>query len=105
MKKVVYSIRNTRGNQDKKLSGFGYVAEGNLLVPCISKNNKPYIRTLDGVDKACHPVKDRPGEYSGYITMYYEQVPEVYWDKMEPFVLDNYLAALTRIQEMGEQAE
>ena len=37
--------------------------------------------------------------------MYYEQVPEVYWDKMEPFVLDNYLAALTRIQEMGEQAE
>jgi hypothetical protein len=80
MKKVVFSIRNTRGNQDKKLSGFGYVSEGNLLVPCISKNNKPYIRTFDGVDKACHPVKDRPGEYSGYITMYYEQVP-VYREK------------------------
>ena len=38
-------------------------------------------------------------------TMYREQVPEVYWDKMEPFVLDNYLAALRRVQEMGEQAE
>ena len=37
MKKVVFSIRNTRGNQDKKLSGFGFVAEGNLLVPCIKE--------------------------------------------------------------------
>ena len=30
MKKVVFSITNVRSKSDKKLSGFGYLAEGNL---------------------------------------------------------------------------
>ena len=51
MKKVVFSITNVRSKSDKKLSGFGYLAEGNLLCPCISKNNKPYIRIFENVEK------------------------------------------------------
>ncbi|MCR4819293.1 MAG: WYL domain-containing protein [Fretibacterium sp.] len=58
-----------------------------------------YSLSEEAKAEACHQFN------SMNQAMYYNQVPEVYWDKMEPFVLDNYLAALTRIQEMGEQAE
>ncbi len=80
MKKVAFSISNVRSKSDKKLSGFGYLSEGNLLCPCISKNNKPFIRVFDDVEKACRPIKDRSNEFKGYITMYYTDVP-VYRDK------------------------
>ena len=56
MKKVVFSITNVRSKSDKKLSGFGYLTEGNLLCPCISKNNKPYIRIFEDVEKAFKDV-------------------------------------------------
>ena len=49
MKKVAFSISNVRSKSDKKMSGFGYLSEGNLLCPCISKNNKPFIRVFDDV--------------------------------------------------------
>lgn len=71
MKKVAFSISNVRSKSDKKLSGFGYLSEGNLLCPCISKNNKPFIRVFDDVEKACRPIKDRSNEFKGYITMYF----------------------------------
>lgn len=80
MKKVAFSISNVRSKSDKKLSGFGYLSEGNLLCPCISKNNKPFIRVFDDVEKACPPIKDRSNEFKGYITMYFTDVP-VYRDK------------------------
>ena len=80
MKKVVFSVTNVRSKSDKKLSGFGYLTEGNLLCPCISKNNKPYIRIFEGVEKACHAVTNRPDEFKGYITMYFTEVP-VYREK------------------------
>ena len=59
MKKVVFSITNVRSKSDKKLSGFGYLAEGNLLCPCISKNSKPYIRIFNDVEKRCRPVNGK----------------------------------------------
>ena len=80
MKKVVFSITNVRSKSDKKMSGFGYVSEGALLCPCISKNNKPYIRVFEGVEKACRPISGKPGEFNGYVTMYFSQVP-VYKEK------------------------
>ena len=43
MMENTFSITNVRSKSDKKLSGFGYLTEGNLLCPCISKNNKPYF--------------------------------------------------------------
>ena len=80
MKKVAFSISNVRSKSDKKLSGFGYITEGNLLCPCISKNNKPYIRVFDEVENHCRPVQNRTGEFQGYVTMYFTEVP-VYREK------------------------
>ena len=51
MKKVVFSITNVRRKSDNKLPGFGYLTEGKLLCPCISKNNKPYIRIFNDIEK------------------------------------------------------
>ena len=70
MKKVVFSITNVRSKSDKKLSGFGYLAEGNLLCPCISKNSKPYIRIFEDVEKHCRPISRRYlRNYKGVKTM------------------------------------
>ncbi|MGN1051996.1 MAG: hypothetical protein ACI4SH_01240 [Candidatus Scatosoma sp.] len=80
MKKVVFSVTNARNQSDKKLSGFGYIAEGNLLCPCVSKNNKPYIRVFENAEERCRSLKDRPGEFQGYVTMYFTDVP-VYREK------------------------
>ena len=80
MKKVVFSVANARNQSDKKLSGFGYITEGNLLCPCISKNNKPYIRVFEDVEKRCRPVQNRTDEFQGYVTMYFTEVP-VYREK------------------------
>ncbi len=71
MKKVVFSVTNARNQSDKKLSSFGYITEGNLLCPCISKNNKPYIRIFEDVEKRCRPVQNRSGEFQGYVTIYF----------------------------------
>ena len=73
MKKVVFSIQSVRSKSDKKLSGFGYLAEGSLLCPCISKNNKPYIRVFDDVVNRCKPMKDRHNEFQGYVTINTEE--------------------------------
>ena len=51
---------------DKKLSGFGYLAEGNLLCPCISKNSKPYIRIFNDVEKRCRKINEKTDEFQGY---------------------------------------
>ena len=80
MKKVVFSITNVRSKSDRKLSGFGYLAEGNLLCPCISKNNKPFIRIFKDVEKRCRPINGKKDEFQGYITMYFTEVP-VYREK------------------------
>lgn len=66
MKKVVFSITNVRSKSGKKLSGFGYLAEGNLLCPCISKNNKPFIRIFEDVEKHCRPVNGKKDEFQDY---------------------------------------
>lgn len=66
MKKVAFSISNVRSKSDKKLSGFGYLAEGNLLCPCISKNSKPYIRIFNDVEKHCRPVNGKKDEFQDY---------------------------------------
>ena len=90
MKKVVFSITNVRSKSDKKLSGFGYLAEGNLLCPCISKNSKPYIRIFNDVEKHCRPVNGREDEFQGYITMYFTEVP-VYREKDGSYDMINLL--------------
>jgi hypothetical protein len=44
MQKVVFSV--TKLSKDEKVSGIGYLADGDLLIPAISSKNKPYIKVF-----------------------------------------------------------
>ena len=39
MQKVVYSV--SKVNRNEKLKGIGYISEGNLLIPAVSKTGNP----------------------------------------------------------------
>ena len=72
MQKVVYSV--SKVNRDEKLKGVGYLIEGNLLIPSISQKGNPYIQVFEDVTEKCRPVKDSNNEYTGYVTIAYENV-------------------------------
>ena len=72
MQKVVYSV--SKVNRDEKLKGVGYLVEGNLLIPSTSQKGNPYIRVFEDVTEKCRPVKDSSNEYTGYVTIAYENV-------------------------------
>lgn len=65
MKKVVYSVSRYRKDEIVKFTGLGYVTDTDLIIACMSKNNKPYIRVFDDCVRNCHPVPDKPGEFKG----------------------------------------
>lgn len=44
MKKVVYGISRYRNNDITKLTGVGYITDEDLIIACLSKNQKPYLR-------------------------------------------------------------
>ena len=44
MQKVVFSI--SKVNRDEKLTGVGYLIDGNLLVPALSSKGNPYIKII-----------------------------------------------------------
>ena len=88
MKKVVCSISKRNGLW--KLKGVGYLAEDNLFIPTISKNNKPYIRVIEDVTKYCHPVIGKQNEFSGYITQAFADVP-VFNKEKDGYEIRDYL--------------
>ena len=69
MKKVVYTVTKVGRTENTKMSGLGYVTENDLIIACISKNQKPYIRVFEGAVKDCHKVINSTNEYKG---AYYE---------------------------------
>ena len=73
MQKVVYSVKKV--NKDEKMKGIGYLVEGNLLIPSISSKGSAYIRVFEGVSEHCKPVTNANDEFSGYMTVAYENVP------------------------------
>ena len=77
MKKVVFSVTNARNQSDKKLSGFGYITEGNLLCPCISKNNKPYIRVFEDVENRCRPYKTERVNFKATLLCTLQKFPSI----------------------------
>ena len=70
MKKVVYSIRKM-GNSECRWTGVGYLSEGDLMIPAISKSGKAYIRVFFGAEKHCHPIMYKDNEFKG---VYYEVI-------------------------------
>ena len=66
MKKVVFSVTKL-GKFESKLSGIGYVTDEDLLVPCISKNQKPYIRVFEDCVDKCRPIPGKEGEFKGML--------------------------------------
>lgn len=73
MKKVVCSISKKNGTG--KLKGVGYIAEDNLFIPAISKENNPYIRVIEDVTKYCHPIIGKDKEFSGIVPQAFENLP------------------------------
>jgi len=69
MKKVVYSISKVGRNTESKMTGLGYVTDKDLIIACISKNQKPYIRVFEDCVKDCRLVHNTKDEYKG---AYYE---------------------------------
>ena len=48
-----------------KISGLGYITDTDLVIACMSKAGKPYIRVFEDCVKNCHPIPDKQGEYKG----------------------------------------
>ncbi len=65
MKKVVYNVTRYRKDELIKISGLGYITDEDLIIACISQNNKPYIRVFEDCIKDCHAIPYRPNEYQG----------------------------------------
>ena len=65
MKKVVYSVTRYRKDDIDKISGLGYITDTDLVIACMSKAGKPYIRVFEDCVKNCHPIPDKPGEHKG----------------------------------------
>jgi len=62
MKKVVYSVTKV-GKFDSKRTGLGYVVEDDLIIACLSKGAKPYIRVFD--DCKFRPIPNSENEFKG----------------------------------------
>ena len=67
MKKVVYSVTRNGKSDFTKITGIGYITDKDLVIACISKNQKPYIRVFEDCVKECHKVHNTENEYKGAI--------------------------------------
>ena len=43
MKKVVYSVTRVGRTENFQMKGVGYITDTDLVIACVSKNQKPYI--------------------------------------------------------------
>lgn len=68
MNKVVYSVTRV-GKPESKMKGIGYISDKDLIIACIGKNSKPYIKVFENCLKYCHSIDSRPNEFKGE---YYE---------------------------------
>ena len=72
MKKIVYSISRVGRFDTPKMSGLGYVVEGNLLISATSQKGKAYIKVFEGAVEYCHKVVGKENEFKGCFTEYEE---------------------------------
>lgn len=77
MKKVVYLVTKVGRTENTKMTGLGYITDKDLVIACISKNQKPYIRVFEDCIKDCHKISNTTDEYKG---AYYE-IKEIEFEK------------------------
>ena len=65
MQKVVYNVTKYKKDDFNKISGVGYITEKDLIIACVSKNGKPYIRVFEDCVKNCQEIVGRANEYKG----------------------------------------
>ena len=77
MKKVIYSVSRYRKGDIEKTTGIGFITDCDLIIACMSKNGKPYIRVFEDCIKRCFPVTERSNEFKGL----YSEFREVEFEK------------------------
>ena len=69
MAKVVYSI--SKRNWNSKMTGVGNLSDGTLCI----RTRKGREMVFEDILKYCHPIPTRENQFSGYMTLAYEDVP------------------------------
>lgn len=80
MRKVVYSVTKF-GRSETKQSGIGYINDTDLVIACISRQGKPYIKVFGDCVKHCNAVHNKSGEYRGI----YSEICEIETEKNDSF--------------------
>lgn len=73
MKKIVYAITQIGKKENFKMSGIGYITDEDIVIACVSKQNKPYVRVFENAVKDCYLVRGSKDEYKGA----YSEIKEV----------------------------
>ncbi len=69
MKKVFYAVTRVGKTENVKMSGMGFITDTDLVIACMSKANKPYVKVFQDVVQCCHPMVNKADEFNG---AYYE---------------------------------
>ncbi len=65
MKKIVFAVTRYVKGEPQKQSGIGFITDEDLIIACVGKNNKPYIRVFQDCVHSCYPIPNKPGEFKG----------------------------------------
>lgn len=65
MKKIVYAITQIGKKENFKMTGIGYITDEDIIIACVSKQNKPYVRVFENAVKDCHLIPNTKNEYKG----------------------------------------
>lgn len=65
MKKIVYAITQIGKKENIKKTGVGYITDEDIIIACVSKQNKPYVRVFENAIKDCHLIIGTQNEYKG----------------------------------------
>ncbi len=68
---VVYSVTKLGRTENTTMSGIGFITDTDLLIACVSKSGKPYIRVFEDCIKDCHKSSSDDKAFTG---MFYEIV-------------------------------
>lgn len=70
MKKVIYSVTKIGKKENKKITGYGYITDKDLITSLLTNDNKPYVRIFEDALKYCHNILNTTDQFKGVITEY-----------------------------------